>query len=172
MKIAINTILLALVMTTTATAGWNELWGRVHLDYSRNKCWPSPFAEQDRASVHNYFSQMTAVGIRLQNTLGDQYFDPQTQQINLAGQRKIEQILTNTEDRRAIFVLQSLRQDATQARVESVRNTLAQMVGNPDATEIYVSPTKLIGRPADYIDDVYRRERASIPAPRLPESTE
>jgi len=171
-SIITTSVLATLVLSTTASAGWNDMWSRAHLDFARSRCWPSPFVEQDRASVYNYFDQMTAVGIRQQNTLSDHYFDPQDQSVNYAGKRKIAEILTNREERRTIFVLQTLTQEQTQARVAAVQQALVEMVGNPNATEIFVSPTELIGRPADYIDDVYRRERSTIPAPRLPASAE
>lgn len=167
-----KSVLATLLLCATSEAGWNEFWGRVHLDYARNKCWPSPFIEQDRASVRNYFDQMTASGIRLQNTLSDHYFQEDDQVLTRAGMLKIREILMSAEDRRTIFVMQGLTEDVTQARIQSVREGLTQLVGNASATEIYVSSSQPIGRPADYIDDVYRRERASIPAPRLPAATE
>lgn len=166
-----KSVLATLLLCAASEAGWNEFWGRVHLDYSRNRCWPSPFIEQDRASVRNYFDQMTATGIRLQNTLSDHHFE-EDNALTHAGTLKIRQILMNTEDRRTIFVMQNLTESETQARIEAVRQGLTDLVGNPNATEIFVTSSQPAGRAADYIDDVYRRERASIPAPRLPAATE
>ena len=124
--------------------------------------------EQDRASVRNYYDTMTAAGIRLQNTLSDHYFDAETGELTRAGTLKIRTILMSAEGRRDIFVMQGLTQQETEARISAVKEGVAQLVGSPDATAIYVSPDQPSGRAADYIDDVWRRERSSIPAPRLP----
>ncbi|WP_146118457.1 hypothetical protein [Blastopirellula marina] len=151
------------------------MWSRFRVDYARNKCWPSPFVEQDRASVRNYFDTMTASGIRLQNTLSDHYFELANNNefiLTRAGKLKVRQILMSAEDRRIVFVMRGLTEEETNVRIDAVHVALQEMVGNPDATEVLVSPVQPIGRSADYIDDVYRRERASIPAPRLPASTD
>jgi len=163
-----QSILATLLFCSVSQAGWNEFWDRAHLDYARNKCWPSPFLEQDRAAVNNYYSQMTATGIRLQNTLSDHYFDQEKGELTRAGMMKVRSILMNAEGRRDIFVMQGLTQQDTEARIAAVKASLSQLVGSPDATAIYVSPDQPTGRAADYIDDIWRRERSSIPAPRLP----
>lgn len=161
-----------LLFCSTSMAGWNEFWERVHLDYARNNCWPSPFVEIDRASVRQHFGQMTANGIRLQNTLSDHYFETDEVRLTPAGKMKVRNILLNAPDRRTIFVMQALTEEETQARIEAVRQGLVELVNNPNVTEIMVSPNQPLGRPADYIDDVYRRERSTIPAPRLPAAAE
>ncbi|MEW4561873.1 hypothetical protein AB1K70_05065 [Bremerella sp. JC770] len=166
-----QSIMATLLFCSVSQAGWHEFWDRAHLDYARNKCWPSPFVEQDRASVNNYYTQMTATGIRLQNTLSDHYFDQETGELTRAGQMKIRTILMNSEGRRDIFVMQGLTRPETESRIAAVKAGLTELVGSPDATAIYVSPDQPTGRAADYIDDVWRRERSSIPAPRLPAFT-
>lgn len=169
-----QSILAMLLFCSAGQAGWNEFWDRVHLDYQRNSCWPSPFVEQDRASVRNYLDQMTAAGIRLQNTLSDHYFESDGEKVMLtrAGKLKVRQILMLTSDRQVVFVMRGLTEEETNVRVAAVHTALGELVGNPDATQVLVSPNQPIGRAADYIDDVYRRERASIPAPRLPANPE
>ncbi|PQO30490.1 hypothetical protein DTL21_24380 [Bremerella cremea] len=169
-----KSILATLLFCSVSQAGWNEFWDRVHIDYARNKCWPSPFVEQDRASVRNYFATMTASGIRLQNTLGDHFFEPANNDIVLtpAGKLKVRQILMSAEDRRMIFVMRGLTEEETNVRIAAVQTAMQELVGNADATEVLVSPNQPIGRSADYIDDVYRRERATIPAPRLPSNAD
>lgn len=163
-----QSILASLLFCSVSQAGWNEFWDRAHLDYARNKCWPSPFIEQDRAAVNNYYTQMTAAGIRLQNTLSDHYFDQENGELSRAGLMKIRAILTSTEGRRDIFVMQGFTKQETDARIAAVKAGLAELVGNPDAAPIYVSPDQPAGRAADYIDDIWRRERSSVPVPRLP----
>lgn len=169
-----QSILATLLFCSVGQAGWNEFWSGVRLDYQRNQCWPSPFVEQDRASVRNYLDQMTAAGIRLQNTLSDHYFETEGEQVALtrAGKLKVRQILMLTSDRQVVFVMRGLTQAETDTRVAAVHSALNELVGNPNATQVLVSPNQPIGRAADYIDDVYRRERASIPAPRLPANQE
>ncbi|MEW4455727.1 hypothetical protein AB1L30_23870 [Bremerella sp. JC817] len=167
-----QSILATLLFCSVSQAGWNDFWDRVHLDYARNKCWPSPFVEADRASVNNYYSAMTAAGIRLQNTLSDHYFDASTGDLTSSGKLKVRQIVMGPEGRRAVYVMQGLSQEETEARIKTVQASLTNMFGTPDVTEVYVSPQQPVGRSAEYIDEIYRRERSSIPAPRLPAFTD
>ncbi|EAQ76927.1 hypothetical protein [Blastopirellula marina] len=158
----------AFIMAGSCDAGWREFWEGSKVDHARNACWPEPFLTYDRMATRNFLSQMTANGIRLQNTLGDHHFNSETNEITRGGEMKIRQILEGLPDRRAVFVKTSLTQNATQARLASVHAAIARMLG-PDAhPEVYESGAEPYGRPADFIDDIYRAERGSIPAPRLP----
>ncbi|PQO45017.1 hypothetical protein [Blastopirellula marina] len=161
----------AFAMAGSSDAGWHEFWERAHLDYARNKCWPEPFLTHDRNATRNYLSQMAAAGIRLQNTLGDQHFDNETNQITRGGEMKIRQILEGLPDRRAVFVRRGLTLEVTQARMASVEAAMTRMLGPNAHPEIYETGSEPYGRPADFIDDIYRAERSSIPAPRLPEAS-
>lgn len=162
-------IVSAFIMAGTCDAGWHEFWERSKLDYARNKCWPEPFLTYDRQATRNYLSQMTANGIRLQNTLGEYHFDSQTNEITRGGEMKIRQILEGLPDRRAVFVKRGLMQNVTQARMASAHAAIIRMVGPNEPIELYETGSEPYGRPADFIDDIYRAERSSIPAPRLPE---
>ncbi|MCC9609570.1 hypothetical protein LOC68_04555 [Blastopirellula sp. JC732] len=160
----------AFAMAGSCDAGWHEFWERAHLDYARNKCWPEPFLTYDRMSVRNYYASMTANGIRLQNTLGDHHFDSETNQITRGGEMKIRQILEGLPDRRAVFVRRGLTPEVTQIRMASVHDAMIRMLGPNVHPEIYETGSEAYGRPADFIDDIYRAERSSIPAPRLPDA--
>ena len=164
-----QSILATLLFCSASQAGWNDFWDRVHLDYARNKCWPSPFLQNDAMAVRNFNATLAAAGIRMQNTLSDHYFDSVTGDLTNSGKMKIRNILLGPEDRRTIFVMQALTKEETEGRINAVRAGLAAMIGNPDAVEVLVSPNQPLGRTADYIDEIYRRERGSIPAPRLPQ---
>ncbi|MEX0794778.1 MAG: hypothetical protein WD045_16690 [Pirellulaceae bacterium] len=161
-------ITVVVTSTTALQADWASFSNQWKLDYARNRCWPSPFVELDRDSVRNYYHQMTMAGIRLQNTLGENHFHPESHQITRGGEMKVRQILMGSEGRRAVFVLRGLTEDQTEARLQSTRDAVFRLVGDADATEFYVTGNEPIPRPADYIDDIYRSERSSIPAPRLP----
>ncbi|MFI4874261.1 MAG: hypothetical protein ACIALR_02955 [Blastopirellula sp. JB062] len=158
----------AFMMAGTCDAGWHEFWHRAKLDYARNKCWPEPFLTYDRQATRNYLTQMTANGIRLQNTLGDHHFNSETNEITHGGEMKIRQILEGLPDRRAVFVKRALRPEVTQARMASVQAAMTRLLGPNAHPEIYETGSEPYGRPADFIDDIYRAERGSIPAPRLP----
>ncbi|TWT30880.1 hypothetical protein [Blastopirellula retiformator] len=160
----------AFAMVGSCDAGWSEFWERTHLDYARNKCWPEPFVTYDRNATRNYLSQMTANGIRLQNTLGEAHFNSETNQITHGGEMKIRQILEGLPDRRAVFVRRGLTQQITEARMVSVQEAMTRILGPNAHPEIYETGSEPYGRPADFIDDIYRAERSSIPAPRLPET--
>ncbi len=155
----------------TSQAGWHEFWDRVHLDWHRNNAWPLPFTELDKQMTRVPFAAMSRNGWQMQNTLGDELFDRETQQLTRAGKLKVQWILTQTpQQRRTVYVLQGNSDRATQERLASVKQAIRNMYGLETNAE---SSVALIGTPprngsGDYLDRVRRSYEASTPAPRLP----
>ena len=72
--------------------------GRIHdahvkSDWHRNNMWPQPFIYADRAAVCLPFAIQVNNGWRMQNTIGDAYFDNATQELTVAGQAKVKWIV-------------------------------------------------------------------------------
>lgn len=153
----------------TASAGWNEFWHQVHLDYKRNQVWPDPFRYGDRDVARAPFIVMINNGWRLNNTIGQDLFDRETNELNHAGWRKVRWIVTQAPvHRRSIYVVYGVTAAATQARVESVRQSVIGMVGEDVIPPIMLTNREPRGASGDYVDQVDRSYRATIPAPILP----
>jgi len=162
-------ILFGLVMLGQTQAGWHEMWDRFHLDWHRNNCWSEPFTTVDRRAARAPFAAMVNSGWRTQNTLGQHYFDRDTQALNEAGQRKLFWIIHSAPvEQRTIYVAQTMNSTQSEQRVDAVQQSLAQMM--PDQSLPPVVPTALEPRgwPAEYIDTIDRKATSSIPPPRLP----
>lgn len=165
--------LVILAPASTAKADWHTFWNRVHLDWHRNNCWPEPFHTADRQSVCQAFSATVASGWRRQTTLGEVYFDTETQTINEAGRRKLWSILTTAPVQyRSIYVVRTMDGEVSERRLDSVQQAAAEMfVGEPlpEVIAVNIEPRSW---PADYIDAIDRKRMATIGEPRLPEFVE
>lgn len=153
---------------TTAYAEWT-FFHRFWLDATRNNVWPEPFRTADRQLVRSHFEIMANNGWRLQNTIGDSLFDPDTDILNRAGELKVKWILTqNPEHRRIVFVLRAENEIETQARLESVQVYVSRLFPAGELPCIEFTDRDVPGVPAQYLDDVDTAYRKTIPQPRLP----
>lgn len=108
-RVSLLAITLGTATLGTVHAGWHEFWDRVHLDFHRNNCWMEPFASVDRRAVRAPFETMNQNGWRTQNTLGYDYFHPETQALTEAGEQKLHMIMSNTpEEFRTVYVAQGI----------------------------------------------------------------
>ncbi len=155
----------------TSRAGWHEFWDRVHLDWHRNNAWPQPFVDMDRHATRVPFAAMVRSGWQMQNTLGDDLFDPETQRLTTAGKHKVHWIFTQAPpQRRMVYVLHGETDRATQERVASVKQALRTLAGietDPDSAVAVIGIPPRNGS-GGYLDRVRRSYEASAPAPRLP----
>ena len=170
-------VFLAVLFTSVsgvhAQFGWiNEACDSVVTDFKRNNCYPEPFLAPDRAAVRMPFVIMVQNGWRLENTLGDHYFDEVTGQLTNAGQNKIYWILNLApKQHRTIFVQRTKSAAVNQQRMEMVQSLAAAYA--PEGTIPRVEATRevLVAWPADRVDQISRAFQASAPEPRLPAIT-
>jgi hypothetical protein len=137
--------------------------------YHTNKMWPWPYVCPDRVAVREPFCIMINNGWRRQNMLGAHHFNPDTNELNAAGQLRVQWILTQAPaDRRNIFVERSLDNTATAARMAAVREYATQVA--VDGRQPQINETYLIseGRPASVVDATNVKFQAAMPAPVLP----
>lgn len=151
------------------TEQWNSFWDRCELDYMRNTHWPQPFIYPDRDAVRAPFAAMVVKGWQRQNTLGDYHFDPNTHQLNNAGQLRVRWIATQTApDRRTVFVYRGANPEITAIRVDSVQQQMVSVVPQGELPAIVDTATPPAERPGEFIDEVQTRVRANMPDPVLP----
>jgi hypothetical protein len=154
------------LLPTTGQAGWKDFWHRVSLDFCRNNCWPEPFNHIDRQDARAPLQVMVVKGWQMQNTLGHYHFDAQTNQPNLAAERKIERILTqNRPDRRTVFVLRSLDPSITAARLDSVQQTVARILPEGAMPAVVATNNAPEGRTAEWVYAVL--QKYNPPSPHL-----
>lgn len=143
---------------------------RVHRDYHRTADWPEPFVHIDRAAVRAPWGVMAHNGWRAQNTLTEELFDDEMR-LTEAGRRKVIWIATQApEERRAVYILATIDQAATEARTESVRGLAAELTANgvqPPA--LMLTTRRPLRWSGDYYDRVEKAGRDAIAPPVLPE---
>ena len=158
-----------LLLPSMSDAGW---FHNLRRDAQRNRCWPAPFLQPDRASVRAPFAVMINNGWRTQNTLGDDHFDTDTGMLNEAGELKVRDILTySPPEHRTVFVLQAQNEEVSAARNRSVSELVSKL--QPYGQGPLVAGTNLRPRSAsaDYINTIGTRFNETTPAPRLPSSS-
>jgi len=165
---AASALILATVHQAKAVC-LDDAAGYVKHGYHANAQWPWPYVCPDRIAVREPFCIMVNNGWRRQNLLGAHYFNPETNQLNAAGQLRVQWILTQAPaDRRSIFVERALNPEANRKRLAAVRDYAAQVA--VDSRTPQVSETYLIseGRPAAVVDAINVKFQQSMPTPVLP----
>lgn len=164
-------VLIVGLLSATADAGWREFWHRVHVDWHRNNAWPEPFQEVDREAVRMNVLASVGTGWQLQNTLADELFDTETQELLPAGETKIRSILLNSpRDRRTVYVYRGATRTATSIRLDSVQRAASRLVDEGPLPPVLVTDVPAPSHSGDYYDQIERRVRASVPTPRLTNS--
>lgn len=157
------------LMSIASVAVAGDFWTRSKTEWHRNNMWPSPFIFADRAAVCEPFAIQASNGWRLQNTIGDAYFDPNTQDLTVAGQTKVKWIVQQSPmSRRAVFVLLTEDEQATNARMESVRQAVDRYTIKGPPAEVMLTDRDVTGGSGEYYDSVDRALKGSVPPPRLP----
>ncbi len=177
LAIVLSLVVLSSWQAGTARADWHNMkmkwhafWDRVHVDWHRNNAWPDPFVEVDRRAIRTTMDVMVNNGWRLQNTLPDQLFNPETQELTTAGELKVRWILTQMPaQRRTVFVLRGRTAEITKTRLKSVEKVAATILGDNANTAIAVTDVIPRGGSGDYYERVNRGYDNSVPPPRLPE---
>ncbi len=131
---------LASTCAPSAQADWRERWNhfvnKVHVGYERNNAWPDPFNEFDAMGVIMPFETMKQNGWVLHNTIGPHQFRESDGALKTSGQEALAWIAREAPPtRRQVYVVRGATEAITQARVDSVRETLAQLdVNGPPPT--------------------------------------
>ncbi|MBS0207460.1 MAG: hypothetical protein JSS27_00765 [Planctomycetes bacterium] len=141
-------------------------------DAQRNNAWPEAFIPSDRARVRAPMQLCIENGYRFQNTLGDDYFEPDTGRLKEAGMNKVYTILTESQMQyRCIYVVTAESPELTAARIMSVQQAADKMVAPGELAQVAETRVKPRATPAFYVDAIDRAWRESRPAPTLPPAT-
>lgn len=105
--------------------------------------------------------------------MGDQHFDPQTQQLNSFGQSTLAGIMQNMPaQRKQIFVAQAPDEGVTEVRMENVSQLISTFYGQLAPTALVAAsslqPAMASGARAE---GVLRKFTESAPAPIVPLQT-
>lgn len=165
----IATIFAAVSNVHAQFAWFHDFTDSVVTDFKRNNCNPEPFLGPDRAAVRIPFNIMVHNGWRLQNTLGDHYFNETSGELTEAGKSKIYWILNQApEQHRTIFVQRSRSEAISNQRMELVRSMAAAYAPMGAIPRVEATVEGLAGWPADRVDQISRAFQTSAPDPRLP----
>lgn len=137
--------------------------------YYTNKMWPWPYVCPDRVAVREPFCVMINNGWRRQNLLGAHHFNPETNQLNAAGQLRVQWIVTQAPpEHRGIFVERALDGNVNAQRIAAAREYATQV--GIDGRGPQVAETHLLseGRPASVVDATNVKFQAAMPVPVLP----
>jgi hypothetical protein len=112
---------------------------------------------------------MVQSGWRSQNTLGQHYFDRESNALNEAGEQKLYWIVTQAPEQfRTVYVTQALEAEASERRIDSVQQTLVKLLPDQPLPAVLPTTNEPRGWSADYIDAIDRKQQSTIPPPRLP----
>lgn len=166
-------VLFASTSSVHAQFGWiNDACDSVVTDFKRNNCFPEPFLAPDRAAVRIPFNIMVQNGWRLENTLGDHYFNDVTGQLTNAGENKIYWILNQApKQHRTIFVQKTKSDSISEQRLAMVRSLAASYAPEGTVPQVEMTRETLVAWPADRVDQISRAFQESAPEPRLPAPT-
>lgn len=166
---ALIATMLVSVCAGTAAADWPEFWHGLHIGYHRNNAWPQPFLEADAMQVVAPFEVMKRNGWRKHNTIGHELFRKGDSALLAAGHRRVRWIATQSpENRRQVFVLRGRDEQATEARVASVRQTLAEIEWPGASPEIFVTDVEPSTASGAWATKINRDRLEQMAAPRLP----
>jgi len=165
-------LLIAATTVTSVSADWDSFWHNVHVGYARNNAWPDPFNEVDAAEVIRPFELMKANGWRMHNTIGHELFRHGDGALLAAGHRKVHWIATQApQSRRAVHVLRGASPAETQARVASVRSTLANINYQGAEPQILVTDIEPATSSGAIATKINREMLENLPEPRLPDQS-
>jgi hypothetical protein len=137
--------------------------------YHANAMWPWPYVCPDRIAVREPFCIMVNNGWRRQNLIGAHHFNPETNQLNPAGQLRVQWTMTQAPaDRRSIFVERSLDQNVNNQRIAAVQEYAAQVALDGRAPQVAQTHLVSEGRPASVVDFTNTKFQQSMPLPVLP----
>lgn len=169
---AIIAVVLVTISAGTVEAGWHEFWGNVSQGYARNNAWPDPFNEIDAMQVVAPFEVMKRNGWRLNNTIGNDLFRASDNALEVAGNHRVRWIATQAPmHRRSVYVLRGSTQEETDARVASVRRSLASYVTNGQIPPVYVTDREPSSANGARATQITRQALEEMPAPKLPSTS-
>ncbi len=152
-----------------AKADWHSFRKGLHVAYARTQAWPQPFTDVDARHTTAPFDAMKHNGWRLHNTLGTELFRDSDAALVSAGHNRVRWIVSQAPgERRVIYVLRGRTPQETEARLASVRQSIAALNtpgAPPQLVVTDIEPTTASGAWATQIN---RDWMEALPEPKLP----
>lgn len=171
--VSVVAIVFSLAITMPTEAFWLDA---LYCDLDRGRCensqWPKQFVAQDRMNAHAPFDVMIENGWRKQNLLGRHHFNEDCTKLTEAGKLRVQWILTQPPvQHRQVFIERSLKEELTQARIETANQFAANVLR--DGSQPNIQETHIVsdGRPATTVNFVNTTFRDNMPVPALPENS-
>lgn len=117
--------------------------------------WPYPYNLQDRSTVRTYYNMQVANGWQTATTFYSYHFDPETHELNSAGEQHLAWIVTHVPGQfRQAYVANDARTDAHAIHMQSVEETLAKSTGEKGAIPVLPRAADPLGRPASEVQGI------------------
>jgi hypothetical protein len=162
-------LLWTMLAVAPASGDWHQFCERAELDWHRANAWPKPFIETDRLAACSPFVIMAQNGWIQQSTLTSYHFDLSNNQLTEAGRLKVLAILTeHPAAHRTIYYVPGLDVEDNEARRQSVTEVAQRFAANGSPIDVRMTQWEPRGAPADEVEAIAAKSKATIPDPRLP----
>ena len=139
------------------------------LNHSRGSAWPLPFSCWDREHYYAIMNQQFATGLQVAHTLTAEYFDPETNQLNRAGEMRVGWIMQNSpQASKQIFVYQDQTGPTMQQRMDAIRKFSDRYYSHLGQVAIASSQIRPHQVPALYQAQTNTLYSESMPDPIIP----
>lgn len=139
------------------------------LNHSRGSAWPLPFSCWDREHYYAIMNQQFATGLQVAHTLTSEYFDPETNELNRAGEMRVGWIMQNSpQASKQIFVYQDQTGPTIQQRIDAIRKFSNRYYGHLGQVAIASSQIRPHQVPALYQAQTNTLYSESMPDPIIP----
>lgn len=139
------------------------------LNHSRGSAWPLPFSCWDRENYFAILDQQFATGVQVAHTLTSEYFDPETNKLNRAGEMRVGWIMQNAPQmNKQIYVYEDQTGPTIAQRVSAVRDFTGRYYGHMGQAAIATSRIAPIRIPATYQAQTNILYDESMPDPIIP----
>lgn len=154
---------------TEARAEWGSWWHNSHVNYVRLQAWPQPFTDVDARQTVSQFEVMKVNGWRLHNTIGNELFRDSDAALVAAGHNRIHWIVSQAPpERRVIYVLRGRSVQETEARLASVRQSVAAMNYSGPLPQMVLTDIEPRTSSGAWATQINRDWMEALPEPKLP----
>jgi hypothetical protein len=139
------------------------------LNRARNSAWPLPFSCWDREHYYAIFNQQYAIGNQVAHTLTSEYFHPESNELNRAGELRVAWIMQNAPQAdKQIFLYEDETGPTMDQRIASVREFTDRYyahLGNAAIVKSQLLPHQI---PATFQATYLRQYSQGQPDPVIP----
>lgn len=135
--------------------------------YYDSHYWPHPYLQQDRDYVRQITDMQVNAGWVSATTLYDYHFDDEGG-LNRAGRTRLQWIIGHVPQQyRYIFVQTSRLPSVSKTRMASTQEEATILAAGGDIPPITARVASPLGRPAEEVDRIRRRDLETLPPPRI-----